>query len=287
MPVDDEVPLVSLLVATIGRPNELRRLFDSLVNQVCGQFEVILVDQSRASNTVKLLAREFSERLNITYLRDEGTGLSRARNLALSQAKGSHLGFPDDDCWYGPDVIAGVLERFADAPGTGIVSGLYTEPGKFNPAFASSGGPLSLWNVFDRACSVGLFLDRKSLHGCSVFFDERIGAGTSWPVAEEIDLVMRLLRADVSGSFDPTLVVYHAIARDKSRSMEEFVATRQAFWYVVAKNYPFPLNVLRFMRGIAGVVLNRSPYGLRCSFGALVSGVRAGMRQRERKRVSE
>ena len=104
----------SLVMATLGRSVEIERLFNSLVNQTYKNFEVIVVDQNEDDRVVKLV-EQFRDRLEFVYVHSE-KGLSRARNVGLKHIHGDLVAFPDDDCWYHPDVLAHVAGRFAAAP---------------------------------------------------------------------------------------------------------------------------------------------------------------------------
>jgi glycosyltransferase involved in cell wall biosynthesis len=88
----------SLVLATVGRTQEVARFLDSLARQTYRDFELIVVDQNPDDRLVELL-RPFELRFPIIHLRCE-RGVSRARNLGPKYVSGDIVGFPDDDCWY-------------------------------------------------------------------------------------------------------------------------------------------------------------------------------------------
>lgn len=278
----DHIARLSLIVATTGRLDTLERLFLSLSSSAARDFEVILVDQSAAglSARVRELAERFSRLPRILYLRDEGRGLSRARNLGLQHANGTCLGFPDDDCWYPVDTIGRVLSFFAEHPAVGILSGQYTEPDISNPSFATVAGDLSVHNLNTRTSSVGTFLNRRGLHGQPIVFDERIGAGTELPAGEETDLLLRLLLGGSRGVYDPSLTVYHLIQRDKVISSKAFVQLRMAYWFVIGKNYRPLFTEAKVARGALSCLLKRQRYGKAVALRALLAGLRLGLAAR-------
>jgi glycosyltransferase involved in cell wall biosynthesis len=100
--------MISLLVATLGRVDELNRLLASLENQDAG-FEVLVVDQNPDDRLAPVLAAH--SRLAARHLRSE-RGLSRARNVGLRAAQGDLIAIPDDDCWYPAGLLARVEEWF-------------------------------------------------------------------------------------------------------------------------------------------------------------------------------
>ncbi len=71
-------------------------------------------------------------------------------------------------------------------------------------------GPVTPGNVWRRVNSNSVFL-RKSVFAAGLRFDEKlgVGAGTPWGSAEEIDLILRALRAGSQIEFVPDIVVYH------------------------------------------------------------------------------
>ena len=104
-------PLFDLLIATIGRNEELDRLFTSLEGQSYKNFRILLADQNPSGFLDEILARHSD--LPITRIMLSSQGVSVARNVLLDQAKADIIVFPDDDCWYAPDTLERVCETFA------------------------------------------------------------------------------------------------------------------------------------------------------------------------------
>ena len=89
---------ISLILATKGRVEEMKRFMRSLAQEGNGSFELIVVDQNE-DDRVGAILRELNLRFPIIHLRSE-VGLSRARNVGATAATGDIIAFPDDDCWY-------------------------------------------------------------------------------------------------------------------------------------------------------------------------------------------
>src|SRR5450756_1841604 len=104
----------SLIVATLQRTTELRRLFASLERQAYRDFEVIVVDQNPDDRLLPIIGA-FAAKLTIRRLTC-APGLWRARNVGLREAKGDIVSFPDDDCWYDGGLLAIVNQRLTDHP---------------------------------------------------------------------------------------------------------------------------------------------------------------------------
>src|SRR5271157_993715 len=105
--------MVSLIVATVRRVDELERLLTSLDAQTSKDFEIILVDQNPDDRLMPILHGH--EGLRIRHLRS-CVGLSRARNVGLRAVRGDIIAIPDDDCWYPDDLLATVTQWFETHP---------------------------------------------------------------------------------------------------------------------------------------------------------------------------
>jgi len=86
-------PFFSVTVASLDRPEKLRRLFDLLSVQTERNFEVIVVDQSEVP-----FATESDYGFDLTIVHTAVRGAARARNVAADVARGRVLVFTDDDC---------------------------------------------------------------------------------------------------------------------------------------------------------------------------------------------
>ena len=93
----------SLVLATVGRTEELNRFFASLDYATHRNFEVILVDQN-PDDRLNSVLDHYDGRFPALHLRSE-RGLSRARNVGLRRVTGDVVAFPDDDCWYPPNLL--------------------------------------------------------------------------------------------------------------------------------------------------------------------------------------
>jgi len=201
----------SLIVSTRNRAQTLPRLLDSLIRQTFQDFEVIVVDQSDEPHRRRVKDTLEHYPLRIAYIPDHGTGLSRARNLGIQHAKGEILTFPDDDAWYELDFLARVAEFWARHPHIDVLLGSYGEPGRRVRRFRSPAGRITLSNVIGKITEIALFIRASSLR--NLRFCEKLGAGTSLPSGEGLDLLVRLLRQGAKLWYDPEYQVYHPIER--------------------------------------------------------------------------
>lgn len=200
----------SLVLASVDRVEEPRKLLASLDSQTFRGFELVVVDQN-ADDRLAPILEPYKNSFPIVHLRSEERGLSRARNIGLKQVSGDIIAFPDDDCEYPPGLLGAVHGLLDGNPRMDGVTG-YTvdsEGNMSNGSFDTSPGLLNEGNVWRRAIESAIFLRRRVMDG--MWFDECLGAGagTMWGAAEGTDYMIRLLKRGAAIHFDPRLEVIH------------------------------------------------------------------------------
>jgi glycosyltransferase involved in cell wall biosynthesis len=203
-------PQISLLVCTIGRTSELKRLLVSLEAQTYRSFEIVLVDQNDDDRLDSIL-HEFQQRLPIIRLQS-GRGLSHGRNIGLTKLRGAIIAFPDDDCEYPPNLLAQIITRFEELPDVAGLCGRHIDEDGQNvlARFDSRRGYISPINLWRRSSSATIFLRNTVVENVGLF-DEQLGAGsgTPWGAAEESDYLCRALKMEYRLLYDPELVIPH------------------------------------------------------------------------------
>jgi GT2 family glycosyltransferase len=188
-----------LVVATIGRVEELGRLFASLECQTHKDFRVMVVDQNGDDRIEPVLRAHPA--LHVERLAAPG-GLSRARNAALTHVRADLVAFPDDDCVYADDLLERVARSFDADPELGGLTGRAPDSASWKRDAAT----LTRENLWNRAISFTIFLRTAVVEQVGAF-DEELGLPSS--SGEEIDYLIRALDAGTRIEYDPTLVVMH------------------------------------------------------------------------------
>lgn len=201
---------LSLVMCSYQRERELEPLLDSLVAQHSRDFELLVVDQNADDRLLPLLEHARERGLRLRHLKQSQPNLSAARNLGLRHAAGRWIGFPDDDCWYEPDLIARLIEHVDASPECTVAVAHWAE----FPQPAAR--PLQLsWSRSRRfrdrlATSFMLFFDRRVFDRLGGF-DPRLGVGQWYGSAEETDLLLRALRAGEHAEFCDAALVHHPL----------------------------------------------------------------------------
>src|SRR5262245_42317411 len=195
----------SILLATFGRTAEIHHFLRSLAVQTWRDFELIVIDQNADDRLVELL-EPYRGQFRLRHIRS-APGHSRAFNAGLAHITGEIVAFPDDDCWYDPDLLERVERLFRQNPLCGGITGREIVP----PGYSSGGrwdprpGLLTPSNIWRRAITFSIFLRRSVVEGAR--FDESlgVGAGTAWGAGEETDFLLRAIQRGHSVYYDPSL----------------------------------------------------------------------------------
>ena len=251
------LPSFDLIVATVGRVDELQRLLSSLGAQTHAHFRVVLVDQNEDGRLDDLAAEEHP--FQLTRIK-AARGLSRARNAALPQLRAELVAFPDDDCVFPSDLLERVARRLTERRELAGLTGRAVDGhGRSSPSWARDARQLTRENLWNRAISFTIFLRAgvvKTVGG----FDEELGLGAqgAWSSGEEIDYLVRAVDAGAAIEYDPSLVVVHP---EKVLSGEALRATAfrdgASVGYLLRKHRYAPRVVARMLvRPVGGLLLS-------------------------------
>jgi glycosyltransferase involved in cell wall biosynthesis len=245
---------ISLIVATVGRTTELNRLFDSLAAQTFHDFDIIVVDQNTDDRLLPVLQRAQCLGLMLRRLRHRPPNLALARNAGIAAATGRWLGFPDDDCWYEPDMLSRVMlrSRRSDCP-QGVIC-QWVEQDAPQPPGLLSWERSSRFRDFPVA-SITLFFERALVQQVGGF-DGRLGVGQWFGAGEETDLMLRVLRTGATVAHEPGARVHHRVdppATSKSRIARRSALLRARGTGAMYAKHRLPLWVI--MRGLLSPVI--------------------------------
>jgi GT2 family glycosyltransferase len=276
--VSRSLPSFDLVVATVGRTDELGHFLDSLEAQGDAQVRVLVVDQNADDRVAAVLAGRGGQFIHLRAAR----GLSRARNVGLRDLSADFVAFPDDDCVYPAGLLDAVRERFAtESTLDGIAGRAEDTQGRSSASWKRDAAILTDDNLWNRANAATIFL-RRELVARVGDFDERLGLGSGelWSSGEETDYLIRAVRAGARIAYDPSLVVGHDVRVDDTP-----IGLRDgaSVGYLLRKHrYPAKVVARMLVRPVGGAALAavrldlpRARYYLATAFGRLRGYVRA------------
>ena len=234
-------PLISILIATKGRRDELERLLDGLrqldSRESIGH-EVIVANNAAnesIANAVEELVKRHaeSEPERWVHAREPIPGKSRALNRAIHLARGEILGFLDDDVEVTPSWLR-AIDEFFRRYSFDVMQGSILIP----PAMIDNPGFLKLLNRYRTICfyqkpgmevreidsvNAANIAVRRELFSRTGLFDERIGPGQSG-TSMDVEFGERVLKVGGHIGYEPRSVVYHNV--DWSRLTEHYFRLR-------------------------------------------------------------
>lgn len=203
---------VSVVVCTRNRPACLRVCLNGLARLNHAPDEVIVVDNTAGDKEAEAVAQEFGA----VYLVEPEPGLSRARNRGLAESHSEVVVYLDDDATADPQWLGLLLEPFAD-PQVAVVTGrivradiLPVNQTRQEPRILSNKDP----EWFEIATFGGLGLGsnmafRRSACAGGTIFDERLGRGAPFEIAEEHYAFALLLSRGSIAVHLPDAIVFH------------------------------------------------------------------------------
>lgn len=258
--------LISVVVLTYNRCQELRRCLDSLIRQSYKDKEIIVIDNGSNDGTAGVL-KEYE----IRVIRDGVKNKAYLRNLGLRQARGKIVAYIDDDAVAQPLWLDSIASTFAKSNTIGAAGGPALTVGKqeilslyelsksslitrfgldiFNKIVM--GG--KLWNVGvlgrGGAYSVGGSLPESAALPNSIPVDiiATCNAAVLKKAAQEIngfdenfifnqedgDLFLRIRNAGYQIIFNPKAAVTHYVSPRKSTRASDFLLGRDYGFFLL------------------------------------------------------
>ncbi|WP_149535518.1 glycosyltransferase family 2 protein [Siccirubricoccus phaeus] len=250
-------PRFSLIVATLGRTQELAELFDSILRQQRTDLEVIVVDQNRDERLTPVI-NGYADKLPLLRRRSTINNANNARNLGLQLARGEIVGFPDDDCLYPDGLLNQVDAAFAADPALHLLTGPAASPegGLGSGRWHDAAGPITPRTVWTSVIEFNLFLRRPAALALGGF-DEKLGPGTWFGSAEGNDLVLRALAAGYKPVYAPHQRIIHPDKRLTPVAVARAAAYGRGLGHVMRRHRLAPGIWLPFViRPIGGALLN-------------------------------
>jgi O-antigen biosynthesis protein len=229
----EEARLVSAVVCTRDRADQLETCLRHLDRQEYPLFEVVVVDNAPTSDAVRALVETRTRGVRYRYVLEPRGGLSWARNAGTAAASGDIIAFLDDDDEPDSHWLTGIARGFAQGDDIGCVTGatvparldtpaqeLFEQVGGhsnargFSPAIFSRHGPQNpLYPLPPFGVGANMAFRREALARIGGF-DVALGAGTPARAAEDTLALTLVLLADYRIAYEPAALMRHHHRRD-------------------------------------------------------------------------
>ncbi len=188
-------PLVSVIVPTYNRVEDVYGAIESVLAQTLADFELIVIDDGSTDETPQRVPRDFGSDPRVQYHYTENGGTAVARNRGLDLARGRFVGLLDSDDRYLPEFLASqveVLERERDVQ-------LVHCDGRYLNAAGEEVGTVFTDAHFRPPMSFPAMCDGAwGLPSCSLYRRDALGPmrfDATFRYSEDTELLFRFLKA--------------------------------------------------------------------------------------------
>ena len=92
--------MISIIVSIYNSDKTLSKMIESVLNQTCQNFELILINDGSTDNSLDIVKRFMKADERIVHIDKENSGLTKSLNIGLKRAKGKYIARIDaDDIW--------------------------------------------------------------------------------------------------------------------------------------------------------------------------------------------
>lgn len=228
---------LSVIVSTYNRAEDLRRLLESLAASRLAQpvlWEVVVADNGSTDATADVVAQCAARApFPLTRVFEPRRGKSHGLNSALAVARGAHIAFTDDDIIVAPDWVDTIARHFRAHPESRCIGGrveLHDErdaPVTIKRSREAARYDLARFspdNIPILGCNMALSAQTLREVGA---FDPDIGPGSRIGVAEDLDMLYRVVRGGAVIEYLPGMLVHHNHGR---RTREQLRALSAGYY---------------------------------------------------------
>jgi glycosyltransferase involved in cell wall biosynthesis len=204
-------PIVSVIIPVYNGERHLAETIESVIAQKNINWELIAVNDGSPDSSLKIL-NEYAEKIpgRIKVISVKNGGVSRARNTAVTAARGTYIAFLDQDDLWAPEKLELQVEMFSRDKKLGLVftnttiidengSILHDNVLKFREEHR---GNIFECLLFDNFIGISTVMMRKELFVTSGGFDPRFS------LAEDYDLLLKVTQNAPVDYIDKPLLMY-------------------------------------------------------------------------------
>jgi glucosyl-dolichyl phosphate glucuronosyltransferase len=258
--------LATVAVCTWNRSHVLRQTLDQFTKlrvTAHTSWELLVVNNNCTDDTDQV-ANEFCDRLPLRVLHEPTAGQSHARNLAIREAKGTHIVWTDDDVLVDPGWLEALLDAFDQHQAAWVFGASEPEwpvapPAWYSPRFSGCFAVLDYGPApfvvrdFDHPFYGLNFAGTREAHTSLNGFRTEFGfRGKEGGIGEDVDMFERAMRAGMRIVYTPHARVKHLIPPDRVEKhyhrRRQWVAAPIYYRYLDAllPNVPWMLGLPRF-----------------------------------------
>lgn len=216
-------PLISVIIATRNRENDIIHCLNNIAKQSYNHYEVIVVDQSEDKGSIERVGKALGEPPWLVTLNSDVIGKSNALNGAFKSSNGELLAFTDDDCEVPPGWLGQISDVFTNESEVDIVVGPVHAGKNMENGSSALYTPCTYFNerrfvrLGEQAGMGANFAMRRRFFELCGGFDVLLGPGAPLYAAEEGDLVYRCQLLGAKVLREPSMPVIHRAWRNRTQ----------------------------------------------------------------------
>ncbi len=241
-------PLVSIIILSYNRKEELRRAIEKISAQSYRNIEIIVVDNASIDGTQQIVKQEFRGVKLIALQKNIGAS---ALNVGSKIAGGGYMFIQDDDAYVDNDTLTMLVQKALEHNTDILYPKIFTEDESFCFNQHYNTGLLSFWG-----CAV--FIKRASFEALGGF-DKNIFI---W--GNELELTIRATENGFAIGYMPEAKAYHTKRMVPGAiNYEMFVLNISHFFYIANKLFSGSERLrLNFNLALRYLLLSRKNFSL-------------------------
>lgn len=256
----------SLIIPVYNRPDEVDELLQSLLEQTCTDFEVVVVEDGSTVPCREVVER-YSDRLDVKYFEKPNSGPGQTRNYGADRSGGEYLIVLDSDCVLPPGYLQAVDDELrrepADAFGgpdrahdsfTDVQKAISYSMTSFFTTGGIRGGKKKMDKFYPRSFNMGI---RAEVY-------RALGGFSKMRFGEDIDFSIRIFKGGYACRLFPEAWVWHKRRTDLKKFFKQ-VHNSGIARINLYKKYPDSLKLVHLLPMVFTV-------GVACLVAALLVG---------------
>jgi glycosyltransferase involved in cell wall biosynthesis len=251
---------VSVIMAAFNAEQYINSSIKSVLNQTLKDWELLIINDGSTDETENII-KSFSDR-RIKYFSQENQGVSKARNIGLSNMLGDYFCFLDADDYMPPESLEIRYRMFLKQPSIEFIDGIvhiynrdFTKKmNQWEPAF--QGNPLNQLLQISSSCFFSpTWMIRRNANQC-YRFNENISHGE--------DLLFFIELALNGGKYDFVNEVILHYRKGHSSAMKDLHGLENGYHRIydsLKENDKIPLEQVEQFKQIAGRIIFKSYLG--------------------------
>lgn len=199
----------SVIIPVYNKAPYVSKALDSVFAQTFSDYEVIIVDDGSTDNSAQVVQNAICGKSNVTFIQQKNSGVSTARNNAISASHGDFFCLLDADDWWAPTFLEkmdALIHNFPDAE-LYATNYFYYKNGR---GIVKLDIPTGYYNYFKEYADSGCMIASSS-SSCmkKTIFNEVGGFNPMLSLGEDFDLWVRIAAKYKTAFFNEPLVYFN------------------------------------------------------------------------------